>query len=97
MLRILPFIIYVAVVAYSLADMLQRPESDPYSLPKWAWVVIILIFPYVGAAAWIFLKFTDRSGGSRQVDPRGKGPDDDSDYLIWLNEQERRRKLHRDK
>jgi uncharacterized SAM-binding protein YcdF (DUF218 family) len=97
MVRLLPFIIYVVLVAYSLADMLQRPEDSPYSLPKWAWVLIILLFPYIGAAAWLFLKFTNRNSGPSQREQRGMGPDDDPDYLMWLREQERRRKLQGDK
>ncbi|WP_152650531.1 PLD nuclease N-terminal domain-containing protein [Demequina aurantiaca] len=93
MLRLLPFVLYVLLVAYCLSDALQRPEDSPYSLPKWAWVLIILLFPYVGAGAWLFLKFSNRgTGGQPKLEPRGKGPDDDPDYLSWLREQERRRK-----
>lgn len=92
MLRLLPFILYVALVVYCLTDVLQRPEDSPYSLPKWAWVLIILIVPYVGAGAWLVLKFSNGTSGPTKPEPRGMGPDDDPDYLMWLREQERRRK-----
>lgn len=92
MLRLLPFILYVVLVAYTLADALQHPESSPYSLPKWGWVVIILLFPYVGAGAWLFLKYNNRGTSRGRNEPRGMGPDDDPDYLMWLREQERRRR-----
>lgn len=92
MLRILPFLLYVMLVVYCLADAIQHPEDSPYSLPKWAWVVIILLFPYVGAGVWLFLKVTNGRADRRGPELRGTGPDDDPDYLLWLREQERRRK-----
>jgi hypothetical protein len=97
MLRLLPFALYIVLVVYCLADALQRPEDSPYSLPKWAWVLIILLIPYVGAGAWLFLKFTGSTSGSSRTEQRGMGPDDDPDYLMWLREQERRRRHQGDK
>ncbi|WP_084105172.1 PLD nuclease N-terminal domain-containing protein [Demequina sp. NBRC 110056] len=92
MLRVLFIGAYIAVTVYCIADAVQHPDQDPYGLPRWAWVAIILLFPYLGAGVWLFLKFSRRSGGTR---PRSAGPiapDDDPDYLRWLREQERRRK-----
>lgn len=96
-MRLLPYIIYVALVVYCIADALQRPDASPYGLPKWAWVLIILLFPYIGAGVWLVLKFINGTSGQAKQDQRGMGPDDDPDYLMWLREQERRRKMHGDK
>ena len=96
MLRALPFILYVALAAYCIADSLQHPDDQPHGLPKWAWVLIILLFPYIGAAAWLYLKFSKGFGGAR---PQPKGPvapDDDPEYLAWLRDQERRRRQRRE-
>lgn len=95
MLRILPFVIYIVLVAYTLSDALQYPQDSPFSLPKWAWVLIILLFPFVGAGAWLFVKFNNRPGGTQQG--RQIAPDDNPDYLLWLREQERRRKHRGDR
>ncbi len=82
---------YVGLAAYCISDALQHRDHEPYGLPKILWVFIILLFPYIGAAAWIALKF--RSQAPAAPPHNTVGPDDDPDYLIWLREQERRRKL----
>ena len=89
-IRLLPFVLYVALAAYCISDALQHPDQHPHSLPKWAWVLIILLFPYIGAAAWLFLKFSNGGGSRRQPEPLA--PDDDPEYLAWLRDQERRRR-----
>ena len=88
--RILPFVLYIALSVYCIADALQHPDHEPHGLPKWAWVLIVLFFPYVGAGAWLILKFYRGSGGSRKSEPLA--PDDDPEYLSWLRDQERRRR-----
>ncbi|WNM24193.1 PLD nuclease N-terminal domain-containing protein [Demequina capsici] len=102
-MRALIYLAYIGLVVYCLADAIQHPDSHPYRLPKWAWIVIILVFPLVGAGAWLLLKFTYDGGqgdGARRDGhgPGGRGtsgpvaPDDDPDYLRWLRDQERRRR-----
>jgi hypothetical protein len=84
-------LLYVGPAAYCIADALQHRDQEPYGLPKVAWVVIILLFPFVGAGAWIIL--TVRSRPERTRGSRDVAPEDDPGYLAWLREQERRRKL----
>jgi len=81
---------YVGLAAYCISDALQHRDHEPFGLPKVLWVIIILLFPYLGAAAWLMLVFR-----TRQATPprRDVAPDDDPEYLTWLREQERRRKL----
>lgn len=90
MLRALLFVAYVAIVVYCIADVLQSEDEQPHGLPRWAWVVIILLFPILGGATWLVMKFM-RGNGQR---PHGRqvAPDDDPEYLNWLREQERRRR-----
>ena len=80
-------VLYAALVAYCLTDVMNRPETSPYGLHKALWVVFILFVPYVGAIFWILARFR---GGPRHTPPRPMGPDDDPDYLRWLREQKRR-------
>lgn len=88
--RALLFIGYIALSAYSIADALQHPDENPHGLPRWAWVLMILLFPYIGAGAWMYLKFSRGSGPQRRREPIA--PDDDPEYLQWLSDQERRRR-----
>lgn len=81
---------YIAVAAYCITDILNHRDTEPFGLHRVVWVIIILLFPYIGAAAWLFLRFRGRGGTQR--DQRPVAPDDDPEYLMWLREQERRRK-----
>ncbi|WP_296666210.1 PLD nuclease N-terminal domain-containing protein [Demequina sp.] len=91
MARVLPFLIYLGLVIYALSDALQRPEKEPYGLPKWAWAGVIVLLPYLGAVAWILVSRT-----RPEQPPQGRAhpiaPDDDPEYLSWLREQARRRR-----
>ncbi len=82
---------YVGLAAYCISDALQHRDHEPYGLPKVLWVFIILLFPYLGAATWIALAIRSRLNAEQPRPPQA--PDDDPDYLVWLREQERRRKL----
>ena len=81
---------YVGLAAYSIADVRQSPVAQPHGLPRWGWILIIILFPYLGAGTWLVMKYTRGDG------QRGRGgqiaPDDDPEYLSWLREQERRRR-----
>ena len=92
MSRLLPFLLYVALSVYCIADAVQHPEPQPYGLPRWAWVLIIIFFPFVGAGAWLYFKFARGTGGGRQRQRGPVAPDDDPEYLAWLRDQERRRR-----
>jgi len=80
-------VLYAALVAYCLTDVMNRRESSPYGLHKVLWVFFILFVPYVGAIFWLVARFR---GGSSRPAPGPKGPDDDPDYLRWLRDQKRR-------
>ena len=89
--RLLPFLVYLGLVTFALSSAWQRPERDPYGVPKWLWALIIVFLPYVGAIAWILLnRRRPDSGPTRQSRPIA--PDDDPEYLAWLREQSRRRR-----
>ncbi|MEO8107330.1 MAG: PLDc N-terminal domain-containing protein [Actinomycetes bacterium] len=53
MIRTLPFLIELALVVFCIIDVIQTPESDIRNLPKWAWIILILIVPLIGSIAWL--------------------------------------------
>lgn len=82
--------LYVALAAYCVTDVLNRPEREPHRIHKALWVVLILILPYLGAAIWLVVR---RGSEGNQRPARGSGaPDDDPEYLSWLRDQARRRR-----
>ncbi len=93
-MRILLYLAYIALVVYCLVDVIQHPDPEPHRLPRWAWILIILFFPLIGAGAWLMLKFIAAGQQQpRRTETYMAAPDDDPEYLVWLREQERRRRM----
>lgn len=82
----------VGVIIYSLIECAQTEKYKVRSLPKGAWILLILLLPIIGAVLWLFF------GRPKKADPttqpqRGRGPDDDPQFLRNLEER-RRQKEH---
>ncbi len=92
MVRWLPAIIAIALFVYCLIDCAQAEDSRVRNLPRWAWIVLIVVFPIVGALAWLVAGRPDGFGAGRGSAP--KGPDDDPEFLMNLEaESQHRRRL----
>ncbi len=69
---------------YSLIDCARTDETQVRNLPKWAWILIIILIQTFGAIAyWVAGRpKTARLGGApkRRILP----PDDDPDFLRKL-------------
>ncbi len=82
----------VGVVIFALVDCARTEASRVRALPKAGWLAVILLFPVVGALLWLFLG--KRRGASsfgpvvQQDVPRA--PDDDPEYLKFLESRARR-------
>ena len=79
-------VLYVALMTYSVTDVANREEREPFGLHKVLWVVFIVLVPYVGAIFWLVARRREarRYGGERPL-----GPDDDPEYLRHLRDQGR--------
>lgn len=53
MIRLLPFVVEFALLVFCLIDCIQTAETEIRNLPKWAWIVLILVIPLVGGVAWL--------------------------------------------
>jgi len=95
--RLLPilFLIDLALVVIALISCLSAEDGDIRALPRFAWVLIILLFPPVGPIAW-FVAGKERYSRPRNVWSPGRGfpenerphqrgrtvaPDDNPDFL----------------
>ncbi|WP_084124737.1 PLD nuclease N-terminal domain-containing protein [Demequina sp. NBRC 110054] len=91
-MRYLPYLAALALAVYCVVDIHQHTDPRPYRLPKWAWYLIVILVPFLGPAAWFFMRFVDPFEDSPGKNKGPVAPDDDMDYLRWLEQQERRRK-----
>jgi hypothetical protein len=95
MLRLLLVLGYIALTVYVIADVAQYGQRKPFGLPKWLWIAAVIVLPFAGAIAWIVLKFVSKGDtGSAPRAPRA--PDDDPEYLAWLEQQRRRKEREKD-
>lgn len=90
MLRLFLVLGYIALTVYVIADVAQHAQPKPFGLPKWLWIATVIVLPFAGAVAWIVIKYIGfEGGGGAPKAPRA--PDDDPEYLAWLEQQRRRR------
>ena len=87
-MRYLVFLVlYVALISYTITDVANRQEREPFGLHKALWVVFIVVVPYVGAIFWLVARRREGRRGSGSGRP--VGPDDDPEYLRHLRDQGR--------
>lgn len=88
----------VGVWIFSVLDAVQSDRSGVRALPKGAWLVIVFLFPVLGSALWFWLGRPRKSRyGSfgAPVEKPVKAPDDDPEYLRFLEAKARREKQDR--
>lgn len=42
-----------ALWLFCLVDVIGTPDREVRNLPKFAWLILVLIFPFVGSLAWL--------------------------------------------
>ena len=74
MLKLLPVLLVLALMIYAFVDCLNTPEEEVRGLPRFVWLVVILVFAeaLVGPLAWLFLGRRPVAAGGGQV-PGGAG------------------------
>jgi hypothetical protein len=79
-LAVIAAIVTLALMIFSIIDCSRTAENSIRSLPKWAWLVIIIFVPAIGSIAWIIAgrpKGNGRGRRKRKIVP----PDDNPDFL----------------
>lgn len=94
------------MMIYALADVVQADEAELGRIPKWAWVLLVVIVPVAGPLTWIILSYQYKQqarggapapqmrtpGTSRRRAARPVAPDDDPEFLWRLEKQQRIRR-----
>lgn len=82
--RVLLILVVVGLMAYALTDVWGADEDERAGLPRWLWVLLIVLLPLLGAISWIVVRVSRRSdagpasgpgsGGTRPTTPPRPGP-----------------------
>lgn len=92
MIRWIPVIVEIALVVYCLIDCIQTASPRIRNLPRWAWIMLILFIPFVGAIAWLVAGRPLRGMPTTTAQAGPVGPDDDPVFLDELRRETEQRK-----
>ncbi len=98
MLRVLGVLVLVALYIYFILDVLRTPRGETRTLPKFVWLLLVILVPLLGGLIWLALGRVWPAPGSRFGRRRGPlAPDDDPKFLkqlgddAWHQRMQRRR------
>jgi hypothetical protein len=84
-MRVFVLLVGLALTIYAVIDCLQTELARVKYIPKIAWIVLIVLIPWVGPIAWLIV------GRERSLPPGRwntkrpvtgpRGPEDDPDFL----------------
>jgi Phospholipase_D-nuclease N-terminal len=92
------FLVPLALAIYALVDCIQTDAAEVRNLPKFLWILLILLFWIVGPIAWLVAgrpraetagrgrssRPTRRPGFPEHQPPPTLAPDDDPEFLSQL-------------
>lgn len=94
MVRWLPALIEICLVIYCLIDCAQARPERIRNLPRWAWIIMIVLLPILGSIAWLIAGRPNMDDFVADAPAGPKGPDDDPDFLRQLrSDTDQRRRL----
>ena len=81
---VIGLIIVTALMIFSIIDCSRTEEGRIRSLPKWAWLVIIIFVPGIGSIAWLVAGRARGPGRGGRRKKKIIPPDDNPDWLKKL-------------
>jgi hypothetical protein len=94
-------VVVVILTIYTLVDCAVFDRNRVRGVPRWAWILMIILLPVLGPVLWLLIGRGRRSnsGPAGRV-TRSIAPDDDPDFLRGLdrtkNENQRIRDLEQE-
>ena len=70
MLDYVPELLEFVLTLYCVIDAIQSDPGDIRNLPKWAWLLLILLVPVIGAVAWLVAGRPNRESWLRRNPPQ---------------------------
>ncbi|WP_369171521.1 PLD nuclease N-terminal domain-containing protein [Streptomyces sp. R28] len=102
MLRVLMFLVPLALSVYAFIDCISTKEDDIRHMPKPLWAILVLLFPLVGSISWLIAgkKRSPAADGWAGVRDRQRqqwvAPDDNPEFLKSLDEDDDKRDKKKD-
>jgi len=97
MLRVLMFLVPLALSVYAFIDCISTKDEDIRHMPKPLWAILVLLFPLVGSISWLIAgKKRHPAGGAAWGGGGGRrqwvAPDDNPDFLKSLEKDDEKDK-----
>ena len=86
--RVIAVLVILACTIAALAECVQTPS--PRLLPRWTWLLVILLLPIIGPVAWFLAGRVSRRSELQRSSP--VSPDDDPRFMRELGDEVWRRK-----
>lgn len=77
-------VIAVVLTVWTLVDAIMIPRHRVRTMPRWVWIVLIVLVPVVGPALWLLYGRAWNPRGKKQKQSRVVAPDDDPEFLRSL-------------
>ena len=71
--RVLLIIAIVGLMVYALVDVWGSEEDERGGLPRWLWVLLIVLLPLLGPISWIVVRVAARRSGAGPASGPGSG------------------------
>lgn len=99
MIRLLPFVIEAILLVFCVIDAILAEDARVRRLPKWAWILLIIVLPLIGGIGWLIAgrplngqrrlpTWLSRTAGKPRWEAppylRPSAPDDDPEFLSKL-------------
>lgn len=70
-LRVIVPLLVVGLMVYALVDAWSADEDERGGLPRWLWVILIVLLPLLGPISWIVVRASARRSGAGPSGPSG--------------------------
>lgn len=88
MLRVLGALVLIALYIYFILDVLRTPRGQTRTLPKFVWLLLVILIPLLGGLIWLALGRVWPAPGSRFGRRREpQAPDDDPTFLKHISDE----------
>jgi hypothetical protein len=62
-------LLIAAVIVYAIVDVAITPASRIRALPKWLWIVVVVLVPLIGAILWLIVGKVRRGSTTKPTAP----------------------------